>query len=268
MTLLVGCDPEVFYIRDGAMVSAVEKIPGTKYEPYEVEKGFFTLADNVAAEFNCPPAPDKEVFRTNVIKGLQFLGDYAKINGIAVSKKASASFPPSELLTPESQEFGCEPDFNAWTLEQNPSPSAKDITLRSCGGHIHIGTDTDDPANIVRAMDIFLGIPSLLLDNDSDRRLLYGRAGSFRYKSYGAEYRTLSNFWIFDLDLIDWVWSATEAAVEFATNYKVEAKAYGWVRTMIDTGKYVTQWGYSPEDKTAQVKELVNTILPAKHKLA
>ena len=45
-------------------------------------------------------------------------------------------------------------------------------------------------------MDYTLGLDSLLLDSDTRRRSMYGRAGSFRFKEYGIEYRTLSNFWI------------------------------------------------------------------------
>jgi hypothetical protein len=43
---------------------------------------------------------------------------------------------------------------------------------------------------------------------------LYGKAGAYREKSYGVEYRTLSNFWVFDERLSDWVWKNTERAVK------------------------------------------------------
>jgi hypothetical protein len=44
------------------------------------------------------------------------------------------------------------------------------------------------------------------MDKGEERKQLYGKAGACRIKSYGPEYRTLSNFWIFEERLIQWVW--------------------------------------------------------------
>jgi hypothetical protein len=52
----------------------------------------------------------------------------------------------------------------------------------------------------VRITDIFVGIPSVLLDDEASqrqRRILYGKAGTYRMQPHGYEYRTLSNFWSF-----------------------------------------------------------------------
>jgi hypothetical protein len=45
-------------------------------------------------------------------------------------------------------------------------------------------------------LDLRLAVPSLIWDKDKKRRLLYGKAGCFRPKPYGMEYRTLSNAWL------------------------------------------------------------------------
>ena len=45
------------------------------------------------------------------------------------------------------------------------------------------------------------------------RKKLYGKAGAYRPKPYGLEYRSLSNFWVFDDKLIRWVWRNTERAL-------------------------------------------------------
>jgi hypothetical protein len=52
------------------------------------------------------------------------------------------------------------------------------------------------------------------MDNGILRKKLYGKAGAFRPKSYGVEYRTLSNFWIFEEKYIDWVYSAVESSLQ------------------------------------------------------
>src|SRR5690606_20951516 len=83
-------------------------------------------------------------------------------------------------------------------------------------GHVHVGYDNQEainPIQLVRALDLFLGIPSVLLDNDTRRRQLYGKAGCFRKKPYGVEYRTLSNFWIHSEDLIKFVYKGARKAV-------------------------------------------------------
>lgn len=90
--------------------------------------------------------------------------------------------------------------------------------LRSCGGHIHVGyTNPDDNTSemLIRCLDLYLGVPSILLDNDTERRKLYGKAGAFRFKDYGIEYRTLSNFWIQSEELVNWAWNNTMSAIDY-----------------------------------------------------
>ena len=109
----------------------------------------------------------------------------------------------------------CEPDFNAWTKQINPRPLASDWQLRSAGGHIHIGTK-EDPIEVIRAMDLFVGVPSIIKDPGGERRReLYGMPGAYRIKPFGCEYRVLSNFWIFSRELVEWVYNQTAKAIDF-----------------------------------------------------
>ena len=218
MQFLIGADPECFIKsrKYGHYKSAVGMVGGTKQHPKPIDNlGHAIQEDNVSVEFNIPPADSLTGFRASIHKVLDHIRSILPEYDIDTS--SAVSFPPEELDTPQAQEFGCEPDFNAWTKSKNPKPKAADENLRSAGGHIHVGSSiaVADPVSVIRAMDLFLGVPSVALDNGTLRRKLYGGAGSFRQKKYGAEYRTLSNFWIFNDSLIEWAYTGTQRALEF-----------------------------------------------------
>ena len=217
MKFLIGADPEFFIKKKyGGYASAVGLIGGSKWEPKKIdEDGHAILEDNVAVEFNIKPASSFDEFRSSIHKVLDHIRGI--LPGYEFSKESAVSFPQEELMTPEAQMFGCEPDFDAWRECVNEKPCADDKNLRSAGGHIHVGSDLaiNNPVAVIRAMDLFLGVPSTQLDAATLRRELYGKAGCFRPKPYGAEYRTLSNFWIFDDSLIQWAFEGTQRALEF-----------------------------------------------------
>lgn len=217
MKFLIGADPEFFLKKKyGGYTSAVGLIGGSKWEPKKIdEDGHAILEDNVAVEFNIKPASSYDEFRSSIHKVLAHLRSI--LPGYEFSTESAVSFPKEELMTPAAQEFGCEPDFDAWREMPNMKPHAADENLRSAGGHIHVGSDVaiTNPLAVIRAMDLFLGVDSVRLDQGTLRRELYGKAGCFRPKPYGAEYRTLSNFWIFDDSLIKWAFDGTQRALEF-----------------------------------------------------
>jgi hypothetical protein len=197
-------------------ISSIGLIGGSKDQPLPIGEGCSIQEDNVAVEFNIPPCESAEAFHKSINYTLKELAKRAKKFDLKFTPVASAVFDQDQLDNPMAQQFGCEPDFNAWTNKRNPRPQAKDANLRSAGGHVHVGYKANK-VQLIRAMDLFLGVPSTKLDTDTRRRELYGKAGCFRPKSYGAEYRTLSNFWIWDKGLIDWVYHQTSKAVKFVS---------------------------------------------------
>ncbi len=64
-------------------------------------------------------------------------------------------------------------------------------------------------------MDLFIGAQLVKYDKDTARRELYGKAGAFREKDYGVEYRTPSNYWITSQDMMRWVYGQCELAEQF-----------------------------------------------------
>lgn len=218
MQFKIGADPECFVRDDLSVRSIIGKIGGTKEQPRPIEElgeGFAVQEDNVALEFNIPACGTKPEFVKAILDTTGFLESVLVSRyGLTFDKRSAVSFPQTEMYDPKAFLFGCEPDYNAWTRKRNPRPSAHDKFLRSCGGHVHIGVSGLDPHEIIKACDLFLGVPSVLMDNGELRKNLYGKAGAFRQKSYGVEYRTLSNYWIFDQALVEWVYDNTERALD------------------------------------------------------
>lgn len=218
----LGADPELF-MKDAAEVfySAVDTVGGTKVfpRPLDIGDGFAVQEDNVAVEFNIPPAESRQQFITNIQRAMAVLSDeVSKFNCHFVNVSATTEFPDFMLQHPNAQEFGCDPDYNAWTGRRNPRPKAGDNRLRTCGGHVHIGHKFDrhgwDLISFIKYMDLFLGVPAKIMDHGKQRMELYGKAGAYRFKPYGGEYRVLSNFWVFEDKYTGWVWDATDKAMK------------------------------------------------------
>lgn len=219
MQFKIGADPELFLInKNGKLISSVGLIGGNKHSPISIGNGCALQEDNVSVEFNIPACKSKLEFKNSILFSISKIEDKIKQYNLSLAKEvASSDFDKDQLNTREAKIFGCEPDYNAWTETINPRPKSNSASLRSCGGHIHVGVDHLDKLQLVKAMDLFLGVPSVIMDKDTKRRQLYGKAGAFRPKEYGVEYRTLSNFWIWKEQFIDWVYEQTETAIKFVS---------------------------------------------------
>lgn len=212
----IGCDPEVFLVnRVGKFISSVGLIGGTKDFPQPIGEGCAVQEDNVSVEFNTPPCNTVEEFVKSIRYNLSWIKERAQALELDVKIVPSAVFEDDQLNTEAAQTFGCEPDYNAWADgKRNPRPRAANRNLRSAGGHIHVSLDPQvDYLEVVKAMDWFIGCQMLQFDDDSGRRELYGKAGAFRKKSYGVEYRTASNKWIESDETIQWVYKQTDKAL-------------------------------------------------------
>ncbi|MCR4308192.1 MAG: hypothetical protein NUV80_06560 [Candidatus Berkelbacteria bacterium] len=223
MNINVGADPELFVCdARGKFISAIGMIGGTKEKPRKIRKdGCAVQEDNVACEFNIPPANEVDKFIESINFNLDYLTKVVAKKGLSLSITASAEFDLDQLKHPKAMEFGCEPDFNCWTMTYNPKPSSINRQLRSSGGHVHCEIDKP-PFLFARYLDLFLGIPSITLDEDTRRRELYGKAGACRPKSYGVEYRTLSNFWLKSDELKAWVFNQVQRAHQFMIDLKFD----------------------------------------------
>jgi len=219
----IGSDPEVILVdQKNQPVGSLGIIPGKKARPTEVHRDKYgvyqVLKDNALAEYTVPPVKTAEAFADVIFQGLDIIEEIAAAQGFSVCTDSTAIYDEKYLKHPSCREFGCEEDYSCWTGIPNQAPQVPLDGFRSAGGHIHLGLSTVESflnREIVKVLDLYLGIPGLLVDSDKSRRRLYGKAGSYRNKQYGLEYRALSNFWIFDKDLIKQVYRNCEEAVKF-----------------------------------------------------
>lgn len=225
----IGADPELFIFNPetNEYICPDGLIPGTKEEPFKVDGGA-VQQDGFAAEFNIDPCDNYADF-SDRIRSVQ--GQLKKMlpAGLELRPVPTAQFSDAEWsrASDKTKVLGCSPDYNAWALNVNPPAKAED-KVRCAGGHIHFGwtedADTTDDAyfksciDLVRQLDWVLGGWSLAYDKDEQRRKMYGKAGSMRFKPYGVEYRTLSNFWLDtskDRNMLLKTWNRCCSAIEF-----------------------------------------------------
>ena len=223
MKFKLGCDPELFVKnKAGALISAHGLVPGDKINPSPVDKGAVQV-DGMALEYNIEPSESLEDFVSYNTSVLSSLKDMLP-EDCDFDIKPVAEFG-MELIQSQPEEariLGCEPDYNAYTGKVNVSPNAE-LDFRTASGHIHIGWTEDQDIHspehfytcclLTQLLDKHLAAPALLLEprmQGVKRRKLYGKAGAFRPKPYGMEYRVLSNFWIKNPKLMAWVYNKVE----------------------------------------------------------
>lgn len=191
-----GTDIEYILInKSGQYASAVGLLGGSKEDPVLVDGGNIQ-EDNILAEVATDICHSEDEFVNNIRRVNRSLMTVLQPLGLHAHALASARVPDEILCTPQALIFGCDPDINAYTGKINPSPTPQAVgNLRTAGAHLHLGVEKWDE-ELVKWLDVTLGLFSVIADKDKDRRTVYGGAGAYRSKPYGLEYRVLSNFWV------------------------------------------------------------------------
>ena len=231
----VGADPEMFIIdnRTKEVVSSIGLIPGEKGDPWKDEswpEGFGIEIDNILAEFNIPPVKTKEDFINNLNFMKSEIDKFVKKqdDNLGILCTASKMVSEDQLQHPIAKLFGCSVDYNAYKEGPNPKPKGESTNLRSAGFHIHLGyanKNTETSLEIIKNMDVFLGLPSVIFDRDRKRRSLYGKAGCFRLTPYGLEYRVLSSKMYSTDALMSLVWDGIILSIK-AYNMCIDLSKY------------------------------------------
>lgn len=216
--LKIGCDPEMFLIENGWPISAHDLFPGTKEEPYKVERGAIQV-DGLALEFNIDPAETFQEFDRNISTVLKEIDSrILKINKEQKRKIIRLLTPIRYFsrgyfnkLPDNVKVLGCEPDFNS--KDASVIVKKQDITktpFRTAAGHIHVGwTEGEDSLSYPHLEDCrFIAdyfwkkdggkSPHTISLTQEERTRLefYGGDGAFRPKPYGVELRSYSNLWV------------------------------------------------------------------------
>ena len=225
----ISSDPE-FFIRNkktGAIVSSIPIVKNTKEKPADLGGGVLCYVDNVAVECSLPVVNSRAGFIDLIQSTINKINGFIGENYEAVPL-AAYSFPDEELTHPGANEIGCSPFFIGRTLEQAMPPELPK-GYRSAGFHLHIGredfkTCEDDWAidpmskvNIGNAMDVYVGIPSVIFDNSEEsrsRKKIYTQSCSaHRPTKYGVEYRPLSSGVMRNPELVGLVYDLSMLAI-------------------------------------------------------
>lgn len=261
MELKFGADPELFVAKNGVFHSGYGLIKGDKENPFPVQNGAVQV-DGMALEFNINPVQTEQEFVHNITSVLGQLKDMVPEYDLVAAPVAEFTPEYLEAQPEEAKMLGCDPDFNAWEDDQNETPDAK-VSFRTGSGHIHIGwTDNQNIKDtqhkkqaqaVVKQMDFFLGLPSVIFDADTKRRELYGKAGAHRIKTYGVEYRVLSNKWLESEKLMAWAFRASKKALTELVKGNALHIKYGDIQDIINS---------SNVEKARQIIDEVGIELP------
>lgn len=219
----IGADPELFIVdttNANKVISSIGMIPGEKGKPYTkgMDPGYGVEIDNILGEFNIPPAHNQSEFVQSILYMQNWIRDFVKKVNPAFDIQCIASriVDEDQLNHPIAKLFGCSIDFNVYTESPNEKPKGENTNLRSAGFHVHIGyrnPNTPQSLELVKYLDAYLGLYSVTVDPDKNRRSLYGKAGCFRLTPYGVEYRVLSSYMMSSRALIAEVYDRTIKAI-------------------------------------------------------
>lgn len=252
--LLIGADPEFFVKQGDKFVSAHGLVEGTKERPLPVEGGAVQV-DGMALEFNINPAATFKEFDRNINTVIGEMHALVPNYDFVFEPVATFSGAYMRKVPEEAKKLGCTPDYNAWTGKVNEPPDGE-VNFRTASGHIHLGWGNDfdvtDPEHIeacemmVKQLDCVLGVSSVIWDTDTKRRSLYGNAGAYRPKSYGVEYRVMSNKWVVDHELRKYIFNASHYAYNALLNGDkfYESLPERYFRAAIDNSDLMAAWDY------------------------
>lgn len=263
--LTVGCDPELFLKSkdSGEFVPSFYVMEGTKQNPTKITKeGHSIQCDNVMVEYGIPPCKTVEEFIEHNLLVQDYIRDkVAEPNNLEVVISPAVRFNEFNLKDEKAQHMGCDPDYNAFEGGK-PNPIVRATSnLRTGAGHIHLGYKDFNfctSRELIKILDLFIGVPLVLMEPENDRKTMYGKAGAFRYQSWGVEYRGPSNYIFSSPELMKWAFEQVQNAINWYNNNS---------KNLYTLDNYSTMTCINNNDKTLakslikqyELKTLINT---------
>ena len=234
----LGTDPEVFATRIAGKVSQRVAVVGSDQIVPE-NAGTNISRDGVQIELHAGGAgcTCRQGLADSISVAMRVLNnavsdarELRKDPSIAVSFAPLFTLSSWDMreLSPAARELNCKPSRNAYGRD----PVMRDgniYRIRSASGHLHLGTPIFkmiDPNDGVKLLDLFVGIPCVLVDQDPAQRIrrkTYGRAGEYRLPKHGLEYRVPSNFWLKDYKLQSFVFGMAKLGMRICEGYMKHA---------------------------------------------
>lgn len=206
----LGCDPEIF-LRDKYLkeyVSAHDLFPGTKKDPFKLERGAVQV-DGMALEYNIEPVDNLDDWLRNHKVVLAQLDEMVKkaSEDLEMVFKPWAVFDSDyfSILPLSCKLLGCDPDYGRDGKEKTPTADLQYSPMRTAAGHVHIGWrdggDPLEPAHFEKCLKtalLFEKAPGFQPKTNTEKLRIqyYGAPPSFRPKPYGVELRSPSNRWV------------------------------------------------------------------------
>ena len=240
----VGHDAELFlYDENDNAIPSIGLVGGSKECPRPVNGGA-VQEDNVMAELNIEPCTTSNQFVSRTNEVMKSLTTIIEKHALHYKVMDFQKFAPEFLTSPQAKMFGCDPDYNIYSLQQNvvDTKLLHNGNVRTAGGHIHIGLSEPNfhpmvKTSLVKNCDFFIGLPLTILERQSQRKAFYGKAGSFREKEYGIEYRTPSNIWLSSDDLKAWIFNQVKVFTKDIIYYLKNNDPSTAERNILDIGE-------------------------------
>lgn len=259
-TGVFGVDPELFVVRGSSPKATSLHVVDHLVDYREVSDNNSNpikaacQPDGFALEFINKPTTCRDYIVPSLAAKFQTLyNEEFGAEGLRLSAKASMQLNQLSLkgeLPMGVKEYGCVPDRNAYTFEeQTPEWPEYQDDWRYLGGHIHLSLPgfpeakvglrgerqmsgsslSDDDQLLVGAAlalvwDALVALPMVAMLGETNdygearRRTYYGRAGSHRVKPYGVEYRVLSGMILQSPFMFSWALGAIRKAAKEMPN--------------------------------------------------
>lgn len=227
--ITIGTDVEFFVVdEDMNSVSVEGKLGGTKAEPLSIGNDCYRQEDNVNAEFCMGPVKfgEKDKFISQIQycreKGNEILAEF----NLHLLAGSSREIPEHYLQTEQTRTFGCDPSYCVYTQGISEIPGPDEVgNLRTCGFHLHVGFENVEQAwffdtmeHLIRLFDLYLAVPSVIVDLDTRRREIYGNPGDFRFRFLENfsifEYRCLGGSLLASPETIGWAFDQLNLAIK------------------------------------------------------